>query len=116
MDVFTNALHLGGGVTVRAISPIERTFSGASADTVPSLPEISVSSADLASYVHQLRSYLPKASTLINGRTADGAVSERTRVESERGEMSSRSDGYTSEFMDRNVTSRWDKQKPKVIN
>jgi hypothetical protein len=71
---------------------------------------------DLASYVHQLRGHLPKASALIGGRPPDGGVAERARADMER-EASSRSlgsEGYAAEFMDQSITSRWDKQKPKV--
>lgn len=98
----------GGDAALTAASPARRTFSGASVDSVPSLPEISVSSSDLASYVHQLRTYLPKASILIDGKPADSAVSDSVGTES-RSEVYSR-----PEFMDRSITSRWDKQTPKV--
>ena len=89
-----------------AISPTKRTFSGNS--LAESLPEISVSSMVLAGYVHQLRSYLPKARSLIDGQKTE---EERGREESER-ETSSRSSA--TDFMDRNITSRWERQKPKV--
>lgn len=103
---------VGGGETVTAVSPMRRrTTSGTSADTT--LPSISVSLSDLASYVHQLRSYLPKASTLIEGKGPDGTATERARADNER-DVFSRSDSYAAEFMDRNITSRWDKQKPKA--
>ena len=71
---------------------------------------------DLASYVHQLRSYLPKASALIDGRPPDGGVAERARADMDReaSSRSQRSESYAAEFMDRSITSRWDKQKPKV--
>ena len=119
---FTHAcMHIGGGETSTAISPMKRTISGTSSEGLmspPSLPEISVSSMDLASYVHQLRDHLPKASALIGGRPPDGGVAERARAEMER-EASLRSLGSSesyaaAEFMDRSITSRWDKQKPKV--
>ena len=112
-------MHVGGGESLTAVSPVKRTISGASSDALMSpqpLPEISVSSMDLASYVHQLRSYLPKASALIDGRPPDGGVAERARAAMDR-EASSRSqssESYAAEFMDRSITSRWDKQKPKV--
>ena len=119
--MFTLAcMHVGVGETSTAASPVKRTVSGTSAEGLmspPSLPEISVSSMDLAFYVHQLRSHLPKASALIGGRPPDGGMAERARAEMER-EASSRSlnssESYAAEFMDRSITSRWDKQKPKV--
>lgn len=109
----------GGGEPPTAVSPLKRTISGTSSDALmspSSIPEISVSSVDLASYVHQLRSHLPKASALIDGKPPDGGVAERARADMDR-EASSRSqssESYAAEFMDRSITSRWDKQKPKV--
>ena len=103
----------GGDAASTAAFQARRTFSGASMDTVPSLPEISVSSSDLAAYVHQLRSYLPKASIFIDGKCADSAVSDSVGTESQ-SEMYSHPDEFVAEFMDRSITSRWDKQTPKV--
>ena len=113
-------MYVGGGESLTAVSPVRRTVSGTSSDALmsqPSFPEISVSSMDLASYVHQLRSYLPKASALIDGKSPDGGVAERARVDMDREASITRSqssDSYAAEFMDRSITSRWDKQKPKV--
>ena len=114
-------MYVGGDESLTAVSPVRRTVSGTSSDAAlmsqPSFPEISVSSMDLASYVHQLRSYLPKASALIDGKPPDGGVAERARVDMDREASITRSqssDSYAAEFMDRSITSRWDKQKPKV--
>ena len=110
-------MHIGGGGdSLPSVSPTKRTISSTSSDVLMSLPALSVSSMDLASYVHHLRSHLPKASAPIDGRPPDGGMAERARAEMDR-EASSRSLGsesYAAEFMDRSLTSRWDKQKPKV--
>lgn len=110
-------IYVGGSEPLTAVSPVRRTVSGTSSDALPSLPEISVSSMDLASYVHKLRSYLPKASVLIDGKPPDGGVAERARADMDRqvSSHSQSSESYATEFMDRSITSRWDKQKPKVF-
>lgn len=113
ISTFPSLPQVGSSATPTAASPARRTFSRASLDTVPSFPGINVSSSDLASYIHQLRSYLPKASTLIDEKFADGAVSESVWGESQR-EVYSHPDEFATEFMDRSITSRWEKQTPKV--
>lgn len=104
-----------GGATQSAPSSAKRTFSSTSseAQVLSQIPEMSVSSMDLASYVHQLRSHLPKASALIGGKLPDGRVPEKAKSEIDR-ETSSRSEGDAMQFMDRSITNRWYKQKPKV--